>query len=125
MNKKKEMQEIQKVTVTNYEQLVQAIEPFTKETTIKKLLIEGLDVAKRQAEYSKAPTGDQSSYGGFLPARPNVGGHYLWVDTLITKRLDGKRDGLKVTWKLPEGQYEFDPYSQKLKQTHGPDKASD
>ena len=36
------------------------------------------------------------------------------VDNLIERRLGGKRNGLKIRWRVPEGIYEFDPRDRKL-----------
>jgi hypothetical protein len=112
---KKDLNELEKVVVKSHDQLVKALEPFMAETTIRKLLIEGMDIVKRQDEFiTKSDSVKDIDYGGFPPARPKGGHRYSWVDTLIDRRLDGKRNGLKVTWSLSDGQYEFDPWTQKL-----------
>ena len=36
------------------------------------------------------------------------------VDTLIEKRLGGKRHGVRIRWELVEGIYELDPFTNKL-----------
>lgn len=36
------------------------------------------------------------------------------VDSLIEKRLGGKRYGVRIRWELVEGTYEFDPFTNKL-----------
>ncbi len=36
------------------------------------------------------------------------------VDSLIERRLGGKRYGLRVRWVVPEGTFDFDPYEAKL-----------
>ncbi len=112
---KKDITELEKVVVKNHDQLVKALEPFMIDTTIRKLLIEGMDIVKRQDEFiTRSNNTKDADYGGFQPARPKGGHRYSWVDTLIERRLDGKRNGLKVTWSLTDGQYEFDPWTQKL-----------
>jgi len=111
----KDLKELEQVTVTNYNQLVLALEPFTKDTTIRKLLVEGMDIVKRQQEFANSaiPT-DTEAFGGFMPARPSHGHHYSWVDTLINKRMNGKREGLVIKWTLPDGNFTFDPWTKKL-----------
>jgi len=112
---KKDITELEKVVVKSHDQLVKALEPFMIDTTIRKLLIEGMDIVKRQDEFiTRSDSAKDADYGGFPPARPAGGHRYSWVDTLIERRLDGKRNGLKVTWSLSDGQYEFDPWTKKL-----------
>ena len=113
---KKEVKELDKVIVTNLNELKQALIPFQSDTTIKKLLLEGMDMAKRQAEFTKTRDVNKDEFGGYFPAKPASGLHYLWVDTLIERRLGGKRDGTKITWKLPEGDFAFDPWTTQLEQ---------
>ena len=116
---KKELGELEKVVVKSYDQLVKALEPFMTDTTIRNLLIEGMDIVKRQDEFiAKSDAAKDADYGGFQPARPKGGYRYSWVDTLIDRRLDGKRDGLKVTWNLTDGQFEFDPWTRKLEKVN-------
>lgn len=111
----KQFKELEKISVTNRAQLEVALEPFWKgDTTIGKLLIEGMDMAKRQAKFADAPLGDLEEYGGFYPAAPPSAQHYMWVDTLIARRLDGKRNGLFVEWNLQDGKFQYDPYTRKL-----------
>lgn len=116
---KKDLTELEKVVVKNHGQLVKALEPFMADTTIRKLLIEGMDIVKRQDEFiAKSDSAKDADYGGFKPALPKGGHRYSWVDTLIDRRLDGKRKGLKVTWDLTDGQFEFDPWTKKLEKTN-------
>ena len=112
---KKDLNELEKVVVKSVDQLNNALKPFLSDSTIRNLLIEGMDLVKRQGKFAEAGEAvSDIDFGGFLPAKP-IGGHkYTWVDTLIERRLDGKRDGLKIVWNLPEGQFEFDPWSKKL-----------
>lgn len=113
----KQFKELEKVSVENRAQLETALEPFWKgDTTIGKLLLEGMDMAKRQARFADAPTGDVDEYGGFFPAAPPDAQHYMWVDTLISRRLDGKRSGLVVEWNLQDGKFQYDPWTKKLEQ---------
>jgi hypothetical protein len=110
---KKEVNDLEKVVVENLGQLQKALEPFMTDTTIRKLLIEGMDLVKRQSQFAERNHPD-ADYGGFLPVSPPRGDRYMWVDTLIDRRLNGKRDGLKILWNLAEGQFEFNPWDKKL-----------
>jgi len=110
---KKEMDDLEKVTVENLSQLNKALEPFLTDTTIRKLLLEGMDIVKRQNKFVEQDV-SEADFGGFMPAMPRGGNRYMWVDTLIDRRLNGKRDGVKICWNLPEGKFEFDPWSKKL-----------
>lgn len=110
---KKELNDLEKVVVENLTQLNKALEPFMTDTTIRKLLLEGMDLVKRQSKFAEQDISG-ADFGGFMPAAPHGGNRYMWVDTLIDRRLNGKRAGLKVSWNLPEGKFEFDPWSKKL-----------
>lgn len=112
---KKDLNELEKVVVKDFTQLNEALKPFMTDTTIRKLLIEGMDIVKRQEKFAEVSNASsEADFGGFMPARPSSGNKYTWVDTLIDRRLDGKRDGLKIIWTLSEGQYEFNPWTKQL-----------
>lgn len=116
----KKVKELEKVSVKTYGELQQALVPFLKESAIYKLLVEGMEMVKRQAEFAdRVVDTDPAAYGGYIPAAPAKGGNYSWVDTLIDRRLNGKREGLKVMWTLPEGKFSFDPWTRKLEQING------
>ncbi len=113
---KKLLGELKNIKVTNELELHEALKPFLDDgKTVRTLLIDGMNIAKKHQEYFQKISAELSDvdFGGYLPARQS-GGHFLWVDLLISKRLDGKRDGLKICWSLPEGQFEFDPWSKEL-----------
>lgn len=114
MDKNKAM-DLEKVSVKSKAQLDAALAPFIEgKAQISKLLIEGMDMVKRQAKFAEAPDGDIDEYGGFFPAAPPDGQHYMWVDTLIMRRLDGKRNGLTIEWELPEGKFQYNPWTKAL-----------
>jgi hypothetical protein len=115
--KKNEMPELPKVEVKNHAQLLEALKPFKADSTLRKLFMEGMEVVKRQSEFKSEDFATNEEFGGFLPAEPASGQRYSWVDTFIKQRLDAKRDGLKVVWSLPEGEFEFDPWTKDLRQT--------
>jgi hypothetical protein len=113
----RQFKELEKVSVKSRTQLDLALVPFLNgDTSIGKLLIEGMDMVKRQAKFADAPAGDVDEYGGFMPALPPSAQHYMWVDTLIARRLDGKRNGMVIEWDLPEGKFVYDPWTKKLEQ---------
>lgn len=116
----KRVKELEKVSVKSYGELEQAIKPFLADSAIYKLLVEGMELVKRQSAFAdKAAETSMEDFGGYNPAMPAAGGHYSWVDTLIDRRLNGKRDGFLVTWELPEGKFTFDPWTRKLEKLNG------
>lgn len=112
---KDNIKELEKVVVKTKADLDKALVSFMTDTTIYKLLVEGMEIVKRQSEFTSV-TISEEAFGGFMPAMPAPGGHYVWVDTLIDRRMNGKRDGLKVAWTVAEGKFEFDPWTRKLEQ---------
>jgi len=84
------------------------------ETIYRKLLREGFQSVKNQEDFN-----DQASFnpgneefGGHIPTSipPNID-RIHWIDAWIDHHLDGKREGLKVVWYLPEGKFELDPWT--------------
>jgi len=76
----------------------------------KKLLMEGFDIVKVRLEAAKRIADSREE----IRIQPiNTDGH-MWLDSLITRRLGGRRDGLRVRWDLQDGTYFFDPYECKL-----------
>ena len=115
----KKVRELEKVTVKSMAELNQALKPFMGDTAISKMLIEGLEMVKRQSEYAdRAAQMSLDDFGGYPPALP-VKGSYSWVDTLIERRLNGKREGLLITWDIPDGKFTFDPFTKKLEKVNG------
>lgn len=115
----KKVKELEKVSVKSYAELEAAIKPFQQSSAIYKLLVEGMNLVKRQAEFANRAADVDADFGGYNPAMPAKGGHYSWVDTLIDRRLNGKRDGFLITWNLPEGKFTFDAWTQKLEKVNG------
>lgn len=76
--------------------------------TYRELIITGFDIVKKRLE---AMSKERVTELGIEPI--NVDGH-MWLDDLISRRLGGVRDGLRVKWSLPGGTFYFDPYSGKL-----------
>jgi len=80
---KKDITELEKVVVQNHGQLVKALEPFMADTTIRKLLVEGMDIVKRQDEFlARSDSAKDADYGGFQPARP-ASGVVLTVSVMV------------------------------------------
>lgn len=67
-------------------------------------LLEGLQILKTRLEASQR-VGNSNLF--------MINAHN-WVDTIIERRLGGKRDGLRIRWDLPDGIYFFDPFTGKL-----------
>lgn len=120
----KKVKELEKVSVKSFAELQQALKPFlpdakTGDSAIYKVLVEGLEMVKRQSEFSqRASQMSLDDFGGYIPAMPQSGS-YSWVDTLISRRLDAKREDLLITWSLPEGKYTFDAFTRKLEKIDG------
>lgn len=116
-------QKIKLVEVKNLADLHKALEPFNpaSNTTIRKTLIDGFDVIKKHITFEQQQANHINQALATSPdkfirqshIRPSNSPGYN-VDLLIRDRLNGKREGLKITWKLPEGTYEYDPYNGKL-----------
>ncbi len=45
-----------------------------------------------------------------------IDGH-MWLDDLISRRLDGTREGMRVKWELTDAIYYFDPTTGKVTRT--------
>lgn len=113
---KKLLGELKDVKVTNEAELNQALIPFLDDSkSVRQLLMDGMNIAKKHQEYFEKISQEMpdADFGGYMPAR-QTGGHFLWVDLLIAKRLGGKRDKLKIVWSLKDGEFEFDPWTKKL-----------
>lgn len=71
----------------------------------QEMLIEGFDIVKKRLEAMAKPRETE------LNIEPvNIDGR-MWLDDLITRRLGGTRDGLRVKWDITEGVFYFDPYT--------------
>lgn len=104
---------------------------ITKHGTIKaslesndkrKLLLKGIEMLERQqkAELTTPTDVDEQDYGGYKPASMSFGANYSWVDTLISRCLDGRRrPDNTIEWVLSDGIYVFDPKTSKLTKEDG------
>ena len=89
--------------------------------SLRATLIDGFNIIKRRIEAAdkiKQAVEIAQNSGEELP----VDNFKVWdtdsmrfnVDSLIHKKLGGKRVGLRVRWIVKEGCFEFDPYTNKL-----------
>lgn len=89
--------------------------PGAKKSMTHKLLIEGFEALKGQQMLMGLQADidrDDEEFGGFVPAavlKEEPVNHRL--DRFIDTHFDGKREGDKVVWTLPEGKFELDPWT--------------
>lgn len=110
-------QQIEPVKIRTLSELKAAIKQYMpgSDSMMRSLLITGMKIAKHQLEIQRlAAEIPQEVFGQFTPALPADGDTYIWVDRMIHERLDGKRDGIKITWTVKEGRFVFDPDSGEL-----------
>ena len=120
------------VEVRNLHQLRTAIRPFSSKgnDSSRELLVKGFNEIKEALD-SYVEQEDEhkrlhDEYGGFLPAHmpsPDLG--RTWVDSIVERRLGGKRVSLKVRWELKDGTYEWDPITEELVECSGKSSSSD
>ena len=89
----------------------------TKSKNKREILIDGLDLVKRQinaADHiskSMSPT----EVNGIMMLPPKFGRNgQVWVDPLIKQWLGGYRDGLDICWDIGPEQYRYNIYEHKL-----------
>jgi hypothetical protein len=87
-------------------QLVNAVSSDSSPRTI---LLNGLDIIKKRMEMEEKLVGHDTNLRAW-----DVNNLRFSVDSIITKRLGGTRKGLRIRWKIRDGVYEYDPYSNKL-----------
>ena len=113
--------EIEYVKVNNLSELKRAIYPYSKDgrPESRKLMVEGLEfIKKATAAHEQAEREileNKDAFSGFMPAQmvnPMLG--YHWVDSIIEKKLGGKRSGYIVRWELADGTYEWDAIEDEL-----------
>ncbi len=76
--------------------------------TYRDMLINGFNIVKKRLDAEQRETETQLNISPL-----NIKGH-MWLDDLITRRLAGTRDGLRVRWDIEEGTFFFDPFVGKL-----------
>lgn len=94
----------------------------TQDQNSYQILIEGFDLIKTRMEMMHKATqlADATDEDDeLLPERIkwsllDIDKQYFSIDTFIKNSLGGKRKGLRIRWEVPEGAYEFDPYTKKL-----------
>lgn len=88
--------------------------PTNKTSIIHRTLMEGFDLIKNREEWLSKAKVDKTNedYGGIVPTDvPQEDMQFLWVDRFIDQHFNGKREGYKIVWDLPEGKFELDPWS--------------
>lgn len=78
--------------------------------TYKEMLLEGFTILKKRYDaMEKIKERVQNN----VTQPISMDGH-MWLDDLISRRLGGKRDGLRVKWDVKDGTYYYDPFTGKL-----------
>ena len=103
MTKSKE-KKIETVIVKSKADIEQALKPFTNDKhQLRASLLEGFELVKKRRTFNEK-----------VDSGLDVDKMFIWVDAMIKQRLDGKREGLRVVWNIPEGKFEFDPWTKQL-----------
>jgi hypothetical protein len=71
--------------------------------SVHQSLLEGMDIVARRIKMQEMTNSDAS-----------VDDMYCWVDDLIKEKMGGKRMGMKIYWTLPQGEFVYDPITEKL-----------
>lgn len=88
---------------------------------IRKLLLIGMEQIKKRVILDEKLVAniDDVDYGGFLPV--DISGmcakQHHWVDNLIKRRLDARRDGLFVVWDINGKTFKFNVWTGTIEQT--------
>lgn len=89
--------------------------------SLYQLLIEGMDLVKKRIEVTdnlKDAIKAAEEADDEMPLQNmtiwDVDNLRFSVDSLIEKRLGGKRHGLRIRWTVQEGIFEYDPYARKM-----------
>lgn len=99
---------------------IDQVQGTSADVSVRQLLMEGLEVVKKRSEaYGKMKDAKKAAEEagvqlGLVEEVWDINKCRFSVDALIEKRLGGKRRGLRVFWKVEEGEFEFDPYTNKL-----------
>lgn len=104
-----------------HKRVVDKVVGTSNDTPLYQLLIEGMDLVKKRIEVT---AGLESAIKAAEEAEEEMPlqNMVIWdvdnlrfsVDTLIEKRLGGKRKGLRIRWVVQEGTFEYDPYARKM-----------
>jgi len=113
---RKNPEDFRPVSVRNLVELKELLKGYQNTNTMSsKLLVDGFKMLAGHQKVTEFQADDEAEFGGFYPANvPSGIGHRTWVDKLVETQLGGRRDGLRITWNLPEGQYAYDPLSKVL-----------
>lgn len=93
------------------------------QSTLRQTILDGFEIIKNHQKFHRASMATRTSleeYGGYPPAIvPDPSEHIMWIDTFIDRNMGGKREGLYITWELPEGKFRLDPWSCELEKIDG------
>jgi len=96
------------------------IESPSKDMSLYKLLLDGMDAVKKKLEtVERIKSAISEAKKRDADLSPNL---VVWdisklrfnVDGLIEHRMGGKRHGFAIRWTIPEGTFEFDIYDRRL-----------
>lgn len=96
------------------------VSAITKEASMYGLLLDGLDVVKKymQSMETIRQAIEKVEEKDDIPASMleiwNIQRMHFNVDNFISKKMGGKRNGLRIRWEVQDGVFEFDPYAVKL-----------
>lgn len=88
--------------------------PNANQSMTHKLLLEGFDQLEAQATMIDLGQVDRNNeeYGGIYPTSlMDEEPQHHRLDSFISLHFDGKREGSKIVWNLPEGKFELDPWT--------------
>jgi len=91
----------------------------TRSKTKREMLIDGIDVVKRQVEATDKISTELGSteVNGVVMKPPKFGNNgesQSWIDPLIKQWMGGYREKLLICWNIDGYQYRYDIYSHKL-----------
>jgi len=90
----------------------QLINAVSSDSSPRTVLLNGLDIIKKRMEM-KDKLSELGDHETNLRAW-DVDDLHFSIDGIIAKRLGGTRKGLRIRWKIRNGTYEYDPYTNKL-----------
>jgi hypothetical protein len=96
-----------------------AVSAKTRSKTMREILIDGIDVVKRQIETTDeiATKLGSTEVNGVIMKPPKFGNNgesKFWIDPLIKQWMGGYRDKLLICWDIDGFQYRYDIYNHKL-----------
>lgn len=83
-------------------------------TSLRKLLMDGLEIIKKRKDAIEKLKATDAITNTAAVALFDIDNQKFAVDVLIRNKMGGERDGLRIKWKVDEGTFVFDPYTDKL-----------